>query len=69
MPCRQSLPKHPEFEALSECSVRSKPSYRQWKSEPIYHSLGINPKGFVYDIQDRPRPILDHGEVMKEVLS
>lgn len=35
----------------------------------IYHSLGINPKGFVYDIQDRPRPILDHGEVMKEVLA
>ncbi|MGI8977726.1 MAG: DUF1501 domain-containing protein [Pirellulaceae bacterium] len=35
----------------------------------IYHSLGINHKGFVYDIQNRPRPILDHGEVMKEVLS
>ncbi|HUE71601.1 MAG TPA: DUF1501 domain-containing protein [Pirellulaceae bacterium] len=34
----------------------------------IYHSLGINPEGFVYDIQNRPRPILDHGEVMKEVL-
>lgn len=35
----------------------------------IYHSLGINHKGFVYDIQDRPRPILDHGEVMREVLA
>ncbi len=35
----------------------------------IYHSLGINHEGFVYDIQDRPRPILDHGEVMKEVLA
>ena len=35
----------------------------------IYYSLGINHKGFVYDIQNRPRPILDHGEVMKEVLS
>ena len=34
----------------------------------IYHSLGINHEGFVYDIQNRPRPILDHGEVMKEVL-
>jgi hypothetical protein len=34
----------------------------------IYYSLGINPEGFVYDIQNRPRPIMDHGEVMKEVL-
>jgi uncharacterized protein (DUF1501 family) len=34
----------------------------------IYHSLGIDPHGFVYDIQQRPRPILDHGEVMREVL-
>ena len=34
----------------------------------IYHALGINPKGFVYDIQNRPRPILDHGEIMREVL-
>ncbi|HZL90557.1 MAG TPA: DUF1501 domain-containing protein [Pirellulaceae bacterium] len=34
----------------------------------IYYSLGINPEGFVYDIQNRPRPILDHGEVMKEAL-
>jgi hypothetical protein len=35
----------------------------------IYRLLGIDPHGFVYDIENRPRPILDHGEVMKEVLA
>ena len=35
----------------------------------IYHSLGIDPHGFVYDIQQRPRPILDHGEVMTQALA
>lgn len=34
----------------------------------IYTALGIDPKGFVPDFQNRPRPILDHGKVIAEVL-
>ena len=34
----------------------------------VYSALGIDHHGFVYDIQDRPRPILEHGEPIPEVL-
>ncbi len=34
----------------------------------IYAALGIDPASFVYDFQDRPRPILDHGQPIPEVL-
>jgi hypothetical protein len=33
----------------------------------IYAALGVKHTGFVYDIERRPRPILDHGEVIKEL--
>lgn len=34
----------------------------------IYHLLGIQHKRFIYDIENRPRPILDHGDVIRELL-
>jgi hypothetical protein len=34
----------------------------------IYHRLGIDHRQFVDDIQQRPRPILDHGDVITELL-
>jgi len=34
----------------------------------IYHALGIDPGGMVYDFQGRPRPILEEGEVIREVV-
>ncbi len=34
----------------------------------IYTALGISPYQFVQDFQDRPRPVLDHGQVIPEVI-
>ena len=34
----------------------------------VYAALGVNPKQVVYDILDRPRPILEHGQPIAEVL-
>lgn len=35
----------------------------------IYSVLGIDPQAMVHDILDRPRPVLDHGMPIPEVLS
>jgi len=35
----------------------------------IYRLLGVDHHRFVYDFQDRPRPILEHGEPIAEVLA
>lgn len=35
----------------------------------IYHCLGIDPDQRVYDVQNRPRPVLEHGDVIAEVLA
>jgi hypothetical protein len=43
--------------------------YGPWDvAATIYHLLGVNPKSFVPDFQDRPRPILDQGEVITELV-
>ena len=43
--------------------------YGPWDvAATIYQLLGVNYKGLAYDIQDRPRPILEEGEVIKELL-
>ena len=34
----------------------------------IYQLLGVNYQSFAYDIQDRPRPILEEGEPIQELL-
>jgi hypothetical protein len=34
----------------------------------IYQQLGINPHGFAYDTGDRPRPILEEGDVIRELV-
>ncbi|MCO6457180.1 MAG: DUF1501 domain-containing protein [Pirellulaceae bacterium] len=34
----------------------------------MYSALGVDPRGTVYDFQHRPRPILDHGSPIREVL-
>jgi uncharacterized protein (DUF1501 family) len=42
--------------------------YGPWDvAATIYRSLGVNPRGFVYDIQNRPRPILEQGEPIPEL--
>lgn len=50
----------------------SKPTTRPYGpadvAATIYHLLGVPHKRFIYDIENRPRPILDHGEVIREVL-
>ncbi|MEQ8785254.1 MAG: DUF1501 domain-containing protein [Pirellulaceae bacterium] len=35
----------------------------------IYRLLGVDHRRFIYDFQDRPRPILEHGDPIAEVLS
>ncbi len=35
----------------------------------MYHSLGIDPDHRVRDLQNRPVPVLDHGQVISEVLA
>jgi hypothetical protein len=43
--------------------------YGPWDvAATIYQLLGVNYKSFAYDIQDRPRPILDEGEPIPELL-
>jgi uncharacterized protein (DUF1501 family) len=50
----------------------SKPTthpYGPWDiAATIYHLLGLNLKTFVPDFQDRPRPILDQGDVIAELV-
>ena len=50
----------------------SKPTthpYAPWDvAATIYHALGINPGSFVHDLQNRPRPLLEQGEVISELL-
>lgn len=50
----------------------SKPTthpYGPWDvAATIYHLLGINPRTVVNDILDRPRPVLDQGEVIGELV-
>jgi Protein of unknown function (DUF1501) len=50
----------------------SKPTtrpYGPWDvAATIYHLLGINPKTFVPDFQDRPRPILEQGDVISDLV-
>ena len=49
--------------------ARSTHPYGPWDvAATIYQLLGINYQGFAYDIQDRPRPILEEGEVIRELL-
>ena len=33
----------------------------------LYAALGVDPKQFIYDILDRPRPILEHGQPIVEL--
>ena len=35
----------------------------------IYHVLGIDPEHRIRDLQNRPVPVLDHGEVIGEVVA
>jgi hypothetical protein len=43
--------------------------YGPWDvAATIYQLLGVNYKSFAYDIQDRPRPILEEGEPIQELL-
>jgi hypothetical protein len=43
--------------------------YGPWDvAATIYHLLGVNYRGTAYDMLDRPRPILDEGEVIREIL-
>jgi hypothetical protein len=43
--------------------------YGPWDvAATIYHLLGVNYRGVAYDLLDRPRPILDEGEVIREIL-
>jgi hypothetical protein len=43
--------------------------YGPWDvAATIYHLLGINPRTITADFQDRPRPILDLGEPIKELV-
>ncbi len=43
--------------------------YGPWDvAATIYHLLGVNYRGFAYDIQDRPRPILEQGEPIPELI-
>jgi hypothetical protein len=43
--------------------------YGPWDvAATIYHLLGINPRDFATDIMDRPRPILEQGEPIAELL-
>lgn len=43
--------------------------YGPWDvAATIYQLLGVNYKSFAYDIQDRPRPILEEGEPIAELL-
>lgn len=43
--------------------------YGPWDvAATIYQLLGVNYKTFAYDLQDRPRPILEEGEVIGELL-
>lgn len=50
----------------------SKPTthpYGPWDvAATIYHLLGINPKSFVPDFQDRPRSVLEQGDVIAELI-
>jgi hypothetical protein len=50
----------------------SKPTthpYGPWDvAASIYHLLGVNYRGTTHDILDRPRPILEEGEVIEELL-
>jgi Protein of unknown function (DUF1501) len=42
--------------------------YGPWDvAATIYHLLGVNYRDFAYDIQDRPRPILEQGEPIPEL--
>ncbi len=44
--------------------------YGPWDvAATIYHLLGIDHGGFANDFQDRPRPILDEGNVIRELLT
>jgi hypothetical protein len=43
--------------------------YGPWDvAATIYHLLGVNYRGFAYDIQDRPRPILAEGAPIEELI-
>ncbi|MDX1944072.1 MAG: DUF1501 domain-containing protein [Pirellulaceae bacterium] len=43
--------------------------YGPWDvAATIYQQLGISPKSFVHDFQDRPRPLLEEGEVIRELV-
>jgi hypothetical protein len=43
--------------------------YGPWDvAATIYQLLGVNYKSFAYDIQDRPRPILEEGEPIAELV-
>lgn len=43
--------------------------YGPWDlAATIYQALGVNYRGFLYDIEQRPRPILEQGEPIREVL-
>jgi uncharacterized protein (DUF1501 family) len=43
--------------------------YGPWDvAATIYQLLGVNYKSFAYDLQDRPRPILEEGEPIRELL-
>jgi hypothetical protein len=43
--------------------------YGPWDvAATIYQLLGVNYKSFAYDLQDRPRPILEEGEPIEELL-
>jgi hypothetical protein len=43
--------------------------YGPWDvAATIYQLLGINYHGFAYDIGDRPRPILEEGEAIRELV-
>jgi hypothetical protein len=50
----------------------SKPTtrpYGPWDvAATIYQLLGVNYRGFTYDYQDRPRPILEQGEPIEELI-
>ncbi len=44
--------------------------YGPWDvAATIYHLMGINHEDFTADFQDRPRPILDEGAIIRELLA
>jgi Protein of unknown function (DUF1501) len=43
--------------------------YGPWDvTATIYHLLGVNHRGFIDDIQNRPRPILERGDTIAELI-